>query len=74
MVPKTSNYILDLMKQSSGIITEDDNLDSHAAIVGMALDIPVLVGAVSATQILKSGTHIKLDAERGLVCNENRED
>ncbi|MEA5003448.1 MAG: pyruvate kinase [Christensenella sp.] len=74
VIPKTSNYILDLMKQSAGIITEDDNLDSHAAIVGMALDIPVLVGAVSATQILKSGTHIKLDAERGLVCNENRED
>ncbi len=74
VIPKTSNYILDLMKQSAGIITEDDNLDSHAAIVGMALDIPVLVGAVSATQILKSGTHIKLDAERGLVCNENSED
>ncbi|MEA4852757.1 MAG: pyruvate kinase [Christensenella sp.] len=74
VIPKTSNYILDLMKQSSGIITEDDHLDSHAAIVGMALDIPVLVGAVSATQILKSGTHIRLDAEKGLVCNENRED
>ncbi|WP_066683272.1 pyruvate kinase [Christensenella intestinihominis] len=73
-VPTTSNNILDLMKQSAGIITEEDGPDTHAAIVGMALDIPVLVGAVSATQILKSGTHIKLDAERGLVCNENRED
>lgn len=73
-VPTTSNNILDLMKQSAGIITEEDGPDTHAAIVGMALDIPVLVGAVSATQILKTGTHIKLDAERGLVCNENRED
>ena len=73
-VPTTSNNILDLMKQSAGIITEEDGTDTHAAIVGMALDIPVLVGAVSATQILKTGTHIKLDAERGLVCNENRED
>ncbi len=62
------------MKQSAGIITEADGLDSHAAIVGMALDIPVLVGAASATQILKNGIHVKLDAERGLVCNENRED
>ena len=62
------------MKQSAGIITEEDGPNTHAAIVGMALDIPVLVGAVSATQILKSGTHIKLDADRGLVCNENRED
>ena len=74
VVPTTSNNILDLMKQSAGIITEEDGPNTHAAIVGMALDIPVLVGAVSATQILKSGTHIKLDADRGLVCNENRED
>ncbi|MEG0593784.1 MAG: pyruvate kinase [Christensenella sp.] len=74
VVPTTSNNILDLMKQSAGIITEEDGPDTHAAIVGMALDIPVLVGAISATQILKSGTHIKLDAQRGLVCNENRED
>ena len=74
VVPSTSNNILDLMKQSAGIITEADGLDSHAAIVGMALDIPVLVGAASATQILKNGIHVKLDAERGLVCNENRED
>ncbi|MEG2956996.1 MAG: pyruvate kinase alpha/beta domain-containing protein, partial [Christensenellaceae bacterium] len=73
VIPKTSNKILDLMKQASGIITEEGGLDSHAAIVGMALDIPVLVGAVGATQILKSGTRIKLDAQRGLVCNENRE-
>ncbi|MEG0585163.1 MAG: pyruvate kinase [Christensenellaceae bacterium] len=73
VIPKTSNKILDLMKQASGIITEEGGSDSHAAIVGMALDIPVLVGAVGATQILKSGTRIKLDAQRGLVCNENRE-
>ena len=36
-------------------------------------DIPVLVGAASATQILKNGIHVKLDAEqmciRDSLCN-----
>ncbi|HBU11756.1 MAG TPA: pyruvate kinase [Clostridiales bacterium] len=64
---KTSNDILDLIKRSAGVITEKDGMESHAAIVGMALDKPVLVGAKGATNILKSGTLIKLDAERGLV-------
>ncbi len=73
VIPRTSNAILDLMKRSAGIITEEGGRESHAAIVGMALEKPVLVDAVSATQLLKSGTTVKLDAERGLVCNANRD-
>lgn len=70
---KTSNNILDLMKQSAGIVTEEEGKDSHAAIVGLALDKPVLVGAVGATKILKTGTLVKLDGERGLVCRADHE-
>ena len=33
----------------------------------MALEKPVLVDAVNATKILKSGTTVTLDAERGIV-------
>ncbi len=42
-------------------------MNSHAAIVGLALDKPVIVGAENATQILKSGTTVTLDAARGIV-------
>jgi len=35
--------------------------------VGLALDIPVIVGAKGATNLLKSGTIITLDAETGVV-------
>lgn len=73
VIHKTSNNILDLMKRSSGIITEEGGEESHAAIVGMALDKPVVVGATGATQILKSGTIVKLDAASGLVCNIEEE-
>lgn len=77
VIPQTSNEILSLLKECSGIITESPGLNSHAAIVGMALDIPVLVDAFGATKILRSGTTVTLDAERGIVisggaCNLNR--
>ena len=59
--------ILHLLKECSGIITEAPGLNSHAAIVGMALEKPVLVSAENATKILKSGTTVTLDGERGVV-------
>lgn len=73
VMTKTSNDMLDLLKDCSGIITEQDGANSHAAIVGLALGKPVIVGARGATDILRSGTTVMLDAERGIVCNmENR--
>ena len=67
VIPQTSNNILCLLKEASGIVTETPGLNSHAAIVGMALEKPVLVAAQGATHILKSGTTVTLDAERGVV-------
>lgn len=67
VIPKTSNKVLPLLKTAAGIITEEDGADSHAAVVGMALDIPVIVGAENATRILKSGTAVTMDAEHGTV-------
>lgn len=67
VIPRTSNEILPLLKTASGIITEEGGADSHAAIVGMALDIPVIVGAANATLILRSGTVVTIDANKGIV-------
>ena len=67
MIPQTSNNILHLLREASGIVTEQPGLNSHAAIVGMALEKPVVVAARNATSILKSGTTVTLDAERGIV-------
>jgi len=68
VIPQTSNAILTLLKKAAGIITEQSGVDSHAATVGCALDIPVIVGAHDATIILKSGEVVILDASRGIVC------
>ena len=77
VIHQTSNRLLPLLKSCSGIVTESPGLNSHAAIVGMALEKPVLVGAAGATQILKSGITVTLDAEHGIVmygpCKEKDE-
>ena len=72
VVPQTSNNLLSIMRKSSGIVTEQDGLNSHAAIVGLALDIPVIVGAKNATKILKCGATVTIDAIQGIVSsNQN---
>ena len=72
VIPKTSNAILELIKDCSGLITEQDGLNSHGAIVGLALGKPTLVGSINATTILRSGTSVTLDAKRGIVCNMSK--
>ncbi len=67
VIPETDNSLLPLMKEAAGVVTEKEGLNSHAAVVGMALEKPVMVGAVNATSLLKSGTTVTLDCEDGVV-------
>lgn len=67
VVPYTNNDFLPIMKRASAVIVEEGGIGSHAAIVGLALEIPVIVGAANATQILKRGSVVTIDADRGLV-------
>lgn len=67
VLPETSNDIMDELKKASGIIVENEGHNSHAGIVGLSLDIPVILGAANATEILKSGAVVTMDAEKGLV-------
>ncbi|MEG0570701.1 MAG: pyruvate kinase [Oscillospiraceae bacterium] len=70
VIPETSNNILSIMQNASAIITEKDGINSHAAIVGLALKKAVILDAHNATAILKSGTTVTVDAGRGIVCND----
>ena len=69
VTPKTDNSMLALIKSCSGIVTEQGGENSHAAVVGLALDKPVIVSAKSATHLLRSGTTVTVDAARGIVFN-----
>lgn len=67
VVNSTSNEMLPYIKLASALIVEEGGLSSHAATVGLALGIPVLLGAENATHLLKTGIVVTLDAERGIV-------
>ncbi len=67
VMPKTSNLIIDILRRCSGIITEEEGISSHGAVVGITLNVPVITGAKGATKILKSGTTVTMDSSRGLV-------
>lgn len=67
VIHKTTNGILPIMKSAGGIITEEGGMNSHAAVVALALDKPVIVGAKNATNLLRNGTTVKLDGVRGIV-------
>lgn len=68
---ETDNEMIDQIRVSSGIIVEAEGVNTHAAIVGLSLELPVLVGAKNATKILKTGAYVTLDGKRGVVsCNQ----
>jgi pyruvate kinase len=67
VVSKTSVDYIDVIRRSGGIITEEDSLTSHAAIIGLRLGIPVIVGVKEATQSIREGSLLTLDVQRGLV-------
>jgi pyruvate kinase len=67
VVSKTSADYVDAIRKASGIVTEEDSLTSHAAVIGLRLGVPVIVGVKNATEIIRDGTILTLDVQRGLV-------
>jgi pyruvate kinase len=67
VVPQTSADYVEAIRKASGIVTEEDSLTSHAAVIGLRLGVPVIVGVKDATSIIRDGTILTLDLPRGLV-------
>ena len=63
----TTNEMMGQMRRASGLIVENEDTNSHAVIAGLSLDIPVLIAAKDAVQVLKSGAYVELDCENGIV-------
>lgn len=55
------------MEKCRAIITEEAGITSHAAIVGINIGIPVLVGVTNATRLLADNDLITVDTQRGLI-------
>ncbi|WP_432358142.1 pyruvate kinase [Sporosarcina sp. UB5] len=57
------------IEKCAGLITEEGGLTSHAAVVGLSLGIPVIVGVEKATELIVDGNEITMDAESGVIYN-----
>lgn len=57
------------IEKCAALITEEGGLTSHAAVVGLSLGIPVIVGAENATNILKDEQEVTVDSARGVIYN-----
>ena len=68
VIKETDNDMLPYIKKAAGLVVEAEGNNSHAAIVGLSLDIPVILGAEHAVKILKSGAVVSIDSAEGLVC------
>lgn len=63
----TNNHMMEQMRAAAGLIVEAESESCHAAIAGLSLDIPVLIGAKNALGVLKSSAYVELDCENGIV-------
>jgi len=63
----TDKDMMPAIERAAAIITEEGGLTSHAAVVGVSLGIPVIVGVENATNILVNGQAVTVDASRGIV-------
>jgi len=67
VAPRTDADFVEAIRKAGGIITEEESLTSHAAVIGLRLGVPVIVGVKKATEIIKDGAILTLDMHRGLV-------
>lgn len=63
----TDSENVPLMERCVGLVVEEGGLTSHAAVVGLSLGMPVIVGAIDATAKIADGTLITIDVTRGMV-------
>jgi pyruvate,water dikinase len=56
-----------LMRRSAAIVTDSGGMTCHAAIVSRELGIPCVVGTADATEKLRDGELVTVDAKEGVV-------
>ncbi len=67
VAPQTNASLMDCIHHASGLVTEEESLTSHGAVIGLQLGIPVIVGVKGATTMIREGSVLTLDIPKGLV-------
>lgn len=62
----TPNFV-PAMRRAAAFVTDVGGITSHAAIIAREMQKPCIVGTKVATQVLKDGDLVEVDAEKGIV-------
>ncbi|MCM3715045.1 pyruvate kinase [Halalkalibacter oceani] len=61
----TDKDMIPAFEMAAAVITEEGGLTSHAAVVGLNLSTPVIVGVEGAMELFEDGEEITVDSARG---------
>lgn len=71
----TQPNVVDIAERAAAIITDEGGMLCHAAIISREFGIPCVVGTHKATQVLREGDEVEVDANEGIIrilkSNEN---
>ena len=67
VVKSTDKDYMPAIEKASALVVEAGGLTSHAAVVGIAQGIPVVVGAENITSLVENGEVITVDSRRGII-------
>ncbi|EIB6792028.1 pyruvate kinase [Enterococcus faecalis] len=68
LVTKTTDKeYMPAIEKASALVVEEGGLTSHAAVVAIVQNIPVIVGAADATSLINNDEVITVDPRRGIV-------
>ncbi|GGC82971.1 pyruvate kinase [Enterococcus wangshanyuanii] len=67
VVKTTDKDYMPAIDKAIALVVEEGGLTSHAAVVAIAKDIPVIVGAADATNLIQNDELITVDPRRGIV-------
>ena len=67
VAPATNPDVVPAMKKAAAIVTNTGGITCHAAIVSRELGIPCVVGTKRATDVIRDGDEVEVDADKGIV-------
>jgi pyruvate kinase len=63
----TDKDYIPAFQRAAAVITETGGITSHAAVVGLSLGIPVIVGVDNVFDLLKDGLEVSIYPEVGVI-------
>ncbi len=63
----TTPEMVPIMKKASAFVTDEGGITCHAAIVAREMKKPCIIGTKIATQVLKDGDLVEVDANKGII-------